>query len=202
MFLIQRVKLFIPNFIDTNEIILKSKESCNTTVDKDKINIVSTGRICYQKGFDILINYISKLSTVRNDFHLYIIGDGDKFDNYKQLVNSLNLNNYITFLGSLKNPYNVMNLMDVFILTSRFEGQGMVFLEAKCLGLDIIMPRHLEKYVDIKGTTDILKSLKEIKNKPIRIAQIKITGKKRMKKCSICNIIPLTISVGNNPNMP
>ena len=155
--------LVIPNFIDTNEIILKSKESCNTTVDKAKINIVSTGRICYQKGFDILINYISKLSTVRNDFHLYIIGDGDKLDNYKQLVNSLNLNNYITFLGSLKNPYNVMNLMDVFILTSRFEGQGMVFLEAKCLGLDIIMPKHLEKYVDINGTTDILKSLKEIK---------------------------------------
>lgn len=155
--------LVIPNLIDTSEIVLKSKESCNTTVDNNKVNIVSTGRICYQKGFDILINYISLLSTVRKDFHLYIIGDGEKFNSYKQLVNKLNLNNYITFLGSLKNPYNVMNMMDAFILTSRFEGQGMVFLEAKCLGLDIIMPRHLEKYVDIKGTDDVLKSLKEIK---------------------------------------
>lgn len=155
--------LVIPNFIDTKEIVDKSKEVCNIKIDNKKINIVSTGRICYQKGFDILINYISKLSTVRNDFHLYIIGDGEKLDSYKQLVNNLNLKKYVTFLGKLKNPYSVMNLMDIFVLTSRYEGQGMVFLEAKCLGLDIIMPKHLEKYVDIKGTDDVLESLKQIK---------------------------------------
>ena len=46
--------------------------------------------------------------------------------------------------------------MDGFILESRYEGQGIVVLEAKVLGLDIIIPNRLSNYVtDVPFTDDI-----------------------------------------------
>lgn len=174
----------IPNFINTNQIIKKSKEKCNFKVNKNLINICSVGRITYQKGFDILINNIKELILYRQDFHLYIIGDGVIINDIKKLVEINNLTNYVTFTGNMRNPYSLMSKMDVFVLESRYEGQGMVFLEAKCLGLNIIMPKHLEKYVDnIKGTKNVLNALKKIKkNENKTIDDLKIYNNDIIKK--------------------
>lgn len=164
----------IPNIIDTKNIIKKSKEKCDIEINNNLINICSVGRITHQKGFDILINDIKKLIKYRTDFHLYIIGDGEKLDSLKKLTAEYKLEKYITFIGKLANPYALMNKMDAFVLESRYEGQGMVFLEAKCLGLDIVMPKHLEKYVEgIKGTTDIVKSLNDLEKHKKEINELK-----------------------------
>ena len=54
--------------------------------------------------------------------------------------------------------------MDLFFLTSRYEGQGMVLLEAKSVGLDVLIPKHLEKYCpDIKSSENVLEELKIMK---------------------------------------
>ena len=59
-----------------------------------------------------------------------------------------------------------MNKMDAFVLMSRYEGQGMVILEAKTLGLNIFIPKHLEKYVeDIKGYDDPIYELSKATKK-------------------------------------
>lgn len=156
--------LVIPNFIDVHEILNKSKEATDLIVNKDKYNLVSVGRLCHQKGYDILFEKINELRNYRDDFHLYIIGDGPEHNNLKSYVDNNKLNNYITFLGNQKNPFKYMNLMDGFILMSRYEGQGMVILEAKTLGLPVFIPKHLEKYIDdVEGYDDILEKLKQAK---------------------------------------
>ena len=154
----------IPNLIDTNEIVEKSNLSSELSVDKNKYNFCSVGRLEHQKGFDILLNDIKKLTQKRKDFHLYIIGDGNEKYNLIKQINDLDITSFVTLTGYAKNPYSIMKKMDGFVLTSRYEGQGMVFLEAKCLGLDIIMPKHLEIYVDgIKGINDIVIGMERVK---------------------------------------
>ena len=155
----------IPNYIDYKEIASKSKEKHNIKIDNKKVNIVSVGRLVYQKGYDLLIEYIKELVKVRKDFHLYIIGGGNKYKELNKMIKKYNLNNYITLLGYRKNPYSIMKDMDAFVLPSRYEGQGMVYLEAKYLGLDVIMPKYLEEFVgiDLKGTDNFLEKLKELK---------------------------------------
>lgn len=156
----------LPNLIDTKEINNKLKEKPAITVDKTKINVGSIGRIVHQKGFDILVKELASIKDDLENYHFYIIGGGREEKNIQRLIDELNLNDLVTMLGYQSNPYPILNQMDAFLLTSRYEGQGMVFLEAASLDLDIIMPKHLEKYVEgIKGTDDIKTSLLNIKKR-------------------------------------
>lgn len=156
----------IPNIIDTKEIFEKVNEECDLNVDSSKYNFCSVGRVCVQKGFDILLKYIHELTEYRKDFHFYLIGDGPERKKLEKIVENYNLESFVSFLGYQKNPYKYMNLMDGFILTSRYEGQGMVLWEAKALGLEIFTTKNLEQYNEgLKGYEDLLGALKKAKKK-------------------------------------
>ena len=164
----------IPNYINTEEINIKAEQPCELQIDRKKINIVNVGRLCHQKGIDILIEYVNKLKIYRKDFHLYLIGDGPDRKILEKKVKELKLEDYITFLGNQKNPFKFLKLMDIFCFTSRYEGQGMVLLEAKAIGLQIVMPKSLEKYCPgIEGTDDIIKELRNAKKKKLNRDELK-----------------------------
>lgn len=154
----------IPNFIDAEEIIKKSEEKIDFSVDSNVYNLVSMGRLCHQKGFDLLLNIFADVLEKRKNIHLYIIGDGPDRENLEKQANNLGIKDKISFLGNKKNPFPYLKLMDGFVLSSRYEGQGMVFWEAKALGLPIYMPKRLEKYNDgLTGYEDLEKALVEAK---------------------------------------
>lgn len=158
--------MVIPNYINTDEIKEKAKEKANLVVDNKKLNIVSVGRLCHQKGYDIMLDNIKELTKYRKDFHLYLIGDGPSKQDLEKQINKLEINEYVTFLGNQKNPFKYLTLMDLFYLSSRYEGQGMVILEALCVGLDVLIPEHLEKYCpEAKGVKNVIDVLKVAKKK-------------------------------------
>lgn len=155
----------LPNIIDTNEIKIKMHEATDIKVDDKYYNLVTMGRLCHQKGFDILIDLIAKVK--RKDLRLYIIGSGPDEAALKKRIAKHGLEDKIIMLGSLKNVFSVLRLMDGFILTSRYEGQGMVILEAKSVGLKIFIPKHLEKYNEnIYGHRNLLKEIEKAKRAP------------------------------------
>ncbi len=114
---------------------------------------------------------MKEITSKRDDIHLYLIGDGKLKNKLEKQVKNNNLENYITFLGSQSNPFKYEALMDGFVLESRYEGQGIVILEAKILGLDLIIPDRLKEYIeDVPFTDDVcstIVSLKKNKNKKI-----------------------------------
>ena len=163
----------IPNYINTKEIIEKSTEKSDLQVDKNKYNLVTMGRICHQKGFDILVNKMKEITDQRKDIHLYIIGDGPDREKINHLIEENQLKEYITLLGNQKNPFKYMKDMDGFVLTSRYEGQGMVILEAKCLGLEIFITKNLEKYNEnIDGYEDIVRPIIDAKRKDKKVDKL------------------------------
>lgn len=138
--------IVMPNYIDTDEILEKSKNSHDIRIDNNNYNLVSVGRMEKQKGYDITVNLMKDIVSKNKNIKLYIIGDGKERKKIEKLINKYNLNNNIILLGKKNNPYSIMKDMDALLLTSRYEGQGMVLLEAKTLGLDLFLPKHLEKY--------------------------------------------------------
>ena len=147
----------IQNTINVDEIYEKTLESTEFTVDESKLNFVAVGRLCHQKGYDIMLDKFSEACEVRDDLHLYIIGGGDKQFPLEYQRDSLGLTDKVTFLGQQPNPFKFMEKMDAFISTSRYEGQPVNIMEAKALGLPLYCTKNLEQYTEnLVGYEDIV----------------------------------------------
>ncbi len=146
----------IPNYVDTKKIAERAAEPVEFEVDPNCFNFCSVGRLCYAKGFDLLLRDFAEAVRQRPDLRLYIIGDGEDRKKLERLIERLGIAETAKILGYQPNPFPYMRKMDGFVLTSRYEGQGMVLWEAKALGLPVLIPKRLEKYNDgIAGTDDI-----------------------------------------------
>jgi len=117
------------------ELINDKKESDIILFNKNNINLLSVGRLNYQKGYDLLLKAIEKMNE---KFHLYIIGDGEEKEKLLNLSKELNIEDRVHFLGFQKNPYKYMDQADLLILSSRYEGLPNVVLEANACGLPVV----------------------------------------------------------------
>lgn len=127
----------IYNPIATDDIIVKAniKEG---TINTNGFKIVSVGRLVYQKGYDLLIPMIRRLRDWGLNVTLYIIGEGEERVSLRHLIEKLQLESYVHLLGYQRNPYPLMQKMDLFVCSSRAEGYSLVIAEAMVLGLPVV----------------------------------------------------------------
>lgn len=125
----------INNPIDYNKVLTQSLKEDINCFDQTKINIVAVGRLSYQKGFDILIDRISKVDTSK--IRIYIIGEGDERSNLEKMIEKYELKDVIILLGFKSNPYPYIRKADALILSSRYEGFPNVLLESCSLGTPV-----------------------------------------------------------------
>ncbi|MDR0951573.1 MAG: glycosyltransferase [Oscillospiraceae bacterium] len=150
----------IPNHVDTREIFEKVGKEISFRVDPNCYNLCTMGRLCHQKGFDILLGFMAQVAPARPDMRLYILGDGPDRAKLEAQIRRLKLGGVVTLLGNQKNPFPYLDRMDGFVLTSRYEGQGIVIWEAKALGLELFISKNLEKYnPGVDGREDLPKAL-------------------------------------------
>jgi glycogen(starch) synthase len=93
-----------------------------------------------RKGFDLLLEAAARLRTVRDDFRLDVLGDGENRGKYEALSRGLGLDGVVTFHG-LRPKAEVADAMrssDLFVLTSRFENNPCVVIEARASGLPVV----------------------------------------------------------------
>jgi glycosyltransferase involved in cell wall biosynthesis len=129
---------------EVKEIFEKADKPLVFRFDDSKYKLCAVGRLCHQKGFDILLDIYARAAELRQDLHLYIIGDGPDREALRLKARDMEIDRRMTFLGNQPNPYAYMSHMDGLAITSRYEGQGMVIMEAKALGLDLYVARNLE----------------------------------------------------------
>lgn len=150
----------IPNHIDTHEIFEKVLEPIDFEVDEGYYNLCTMGRLCHQKGLDILLDYMAEVVKIRKDMRLYILGDGPDREKLEAQIRRLHLENSVFLLGNKQNPFPYVDKMDGFVLTSRYEGQGLVIWEAKALGLELFIADNLLKYnPDVPSCGDVVDAL-------------------------------------------
>jgi glycosyltransferase involved in cell wall biosynthesis len=100
--------------------------------------VVTVGRLVNQKSQWILIATIKELTNYFPDIKLSILGEGENHSNYIDLIREYELQDNIELVGFVTNVNRFMDSCDVFILTSQFEGFGMVIIEALAIGLPVI----------------------------------------------------------------
>lgn len=123
----------MPNYLPDSGILAVSKIN-----DRKKV-VVSLGRMnTNQKGFDRLIEAYSLIAEKHPDWKLNIYGSGCLQKEYRQLINDLNMQDFIEIFDFTKNPLAVYQTASIYAMCSRDEGFGMVLLEAGCLGVPLV----------------------------------------------------------------
>ncbi len=99
---------------------------------------VTAGRLSPEKNHARLIKAFDIVHQEFPDTRLVILGNGPLKASLAQLITDLGLHASVSLAGHQANPYDVMGRSDCFVLSSDYEGQPMVLLEALVLGLPVI----------------------------------------------------------------
>jgi glycosyltransferase involved in cell wall biosynthesis len=90
----------------------------------------NAGRLNRQKGQHLLIHLGKWLEQAGQDFRLVIAGEGERGEELKGLAKKLGLEKKVYFTGFLEDMSPFWQKIDLFVLTSLWEGFGYVLLEA------------------------------------------------------------------------
>ncbi len=130
----------IYNIINQNKIIEKAKENCDIKLDKNDLNIISVGRLHPIKGYERLINVLTRLKNEQllTNVKVRIYGDGPEFSKLTTMINENNLAENVLLMGKVLNPYKYIKYFDLFVLPSLYESFGLVMVESMTLGVPVL----------------------------------------------------------------
>ena len=106
--------------------------------DDDVTTFVNVGRLAPEKNQTRLIRAFASVHAENPKTRLLIVGSGPLAGDLEALVASLGLTGSVFLTGMQRNPHAIMAKADCFVLSSDYEGQPMVILEALVLGLPIV----------------------------------------------------------------
>ena len=127
----------IYNPLNKKEIIKKSKIKSKIKFDKKKLKLINVGRYANQKDQLTLLKAVNKIKDKIN-FTLLLVGRGIEKENLIKYIYENNLSKQVKLIDFQNNPFNLIKLSDVFILTSLYEGLPNVLLESQVLKKFII----------------------------------------------------------------
>ena len=113
-------------------------ENCNNQPSLDSKVVLAVGRLTYSKGFDLLLQAWKQVVSVKEDWKLQIVGNGEDESKLKTLADQLNITDSVEFIPATQNIAEYYQSASIFCLSSRFEGFGMVILEAMSFGLPVV----------------------------------------------------------------
>lgn len=144
--------------------------------DNNSNYIIAVGRLSIEKDFLSLIKAWGMIHTKCPDWKIKIIGDGPEKNVLEKEIKNLQLSNSIELHGYSNNIKKEMSNSSIFVMTSFYEGFGLVLLEAMACGLPSIAfacqfgPRDI--ITDGKNGLLVYKrSIEELSNKLLYLIQ-------------------------------
>lgn len=140
---IQKKSSVIANPVDLND---KNGQALSTVKEKE---IVTAGRLIKAKNQALLISAFAEIHKEFPEYRLIIYGDGNQKENLEEMVDKLELTDYIKLPGNQKDIFDKISKAELFVLSSDCEGMPNALLEAMCLGLPVISTK-------VSGATDVI----------------------------------------------
>lgn len=131
----------IPNGIPTTEYTPDSQRRFlwrqRHQIESDAVVFVSVGRLVSLKNHALLLNAFAKVESTRH-IYLLLVGGGDLENAIRQQIHQLNLQDRVRLLGVRADIPDILNASDIFVLSSKWEGNPMSVQEAMASGLPVI----------------------------------------------------------------
>lgn len=107
-------------------------------IKENHINILSVGRLTKQTGHVYLISAFANLSQLHNHLNLVILGEGEERGFLENRIRQLDLEERISLPGSVGNLDDWYRAVDMYVMSSHFEGFPNSLLEAMAYGLPVV----------------------------------------------------------------
>lgn len=127
---------------------LKEKFNIN-----EKIVLGHVGRFNEQKNHKYLIRLFKEINLVNKDIVLVLIGDGELKKQIHEQIKELKLENNVIVLGKRKDVNEWLNVFDLLLLPSLYEGLPVIGIEAQMNGLPILASKGVTEEIEILDTT-------------------------------------------------
>ena len=111
-------------------------EEAKVSLPKEPVNIITVARLGREKGVPRAIEALGKLKAT--NYHYYIVGDGIQRPQVEAAIAEHHLQEKVTLVGELANPYGYVQAADLLLIPSVSEAAPMVIGEAACLGTPVL----------------------------------------------------------------
>lgn len=131
--------IIMKNAIDINKFAFNSIKRSKIRKElgiEGKFVIGCVGRLSYQKNHEFLINIFEEIYKKNKNSVLLLVGRGELEEEIKEQVKNLDLVEAVRFLGVRDDVADLLCAMDVFLLPTRYEGLGIVYIEAQASGIE------------------------------------------------------------------
>lgn len=182
----------IPNALTIN---VDSRSDINSKT------VLAIGRLSKEKGFDVLLDVWKLVTSKYNDWNLIIVGEGKEYESLNNKIKSMEIEKSVSIKPFTKEIEKYYKNASIFALSSRYEGFGLVALEAQAFGIPVVAfdcptgPRNIindgvDGYlVELGNINEFYEKVSNlIENKELRI-KIGNNAIKNSKKFSVKNII-------------
>lgn len=126
--------LAVPNGIDTEifkpDMMARTLIRTSENIDEHEKLVVAVGRLVDAKDYENLLNAFSELYRKRRNIKLWIVGEGPERKKLTDLVRILGIHNRVRFIGIRSDVNRLYNAADLYVLSSAWEGFGLVVAEA------------------------------------------------------------------------
>lgn len=139
---------FIRNGIEVNRFrfdIAVRRTVRNKLGLENKFVVGNIGRLCYQKNQEFLLDILLEMKKTRPESCLLLVGEGEALESLKEKTERMGLSRDVIFYGTSCHIEQLLCAMDVFIFPSRFEGFGIVAIEAQAAGLPVLCSENIPR---------------------------------------------------------
>ncbi|MCJ8009121.1 glycosyltransferase family 1 protein [Lederbergia wuyishanensis] len=144
----------LKNGVNINEFLQAETDSRERVLEELSIPSSSKiighiGRFSESKNHLFLLKVLKKMIKRDPNFIVLLVGEGPLRHTIELEAERLNLQKHVKFLGVRSDIPKLMKTFDIFLFPSKFEGFGIVLLEAQCAGTPCLVANNVPKATDM-----------------------------------------------------
>ena len=124
-----------------NVVVISNPLTNNTSLPPSPLTekrVIAAGRLVRQKNFASLIRAWKEVQAKHSDWKLDIYGEGSLKTSLEKLIADLQLEGAVCLQGKTQEIFKEMTNSSIFVLSSIYEGFGLVIVEAMSCGLPVV----------------------------------------------------------------